>query len=111
MPDTSGPSTADHVIVLGTFTLAPGDRDAFLSSKVAQVTDSRAEDGNLEYAFSADGNDAGRVLLTELWVSDETFQAHLARIAAEREADGAVDPDAVAILDRSFQVFHARPAP
>jgi len=105
-PMTAEPAP-DHVIVLGTFDLDPADRKAFIESKAVQVTESRAEEGNLQYAFSADGADAGRVLLTELWTSDGAFQAHLARIAAEREASGIVEP--VAIRDRSFLVFSASP--
>ena len=97
----------DQIIVLGTFELDPTDRDTFIESRREQVAESRAEAGNLEYAFSADGRDPGRVLLTERWASHEQFQAHLDRINAQRGPDGPVE--AVPIRDRSFAVFRAQP--
>jgi quinol monooxygenase YgiN len=95
------------VVVLGTFDVDPADREAFMASRAAQVTASRAEAGNLEYAFSADALDPGRVRLTELWASETEFQAHVARISAERGPDGPVE--VVPIVARTFATFHVAP--
>ena len=101
------PAALPLVIVLGTFDVDPTDRETFIQSRAEQVATSRAEAGNLEYAFSADGIDPGRVRLTELWASEVDFQAHVARISAERGPDGPVE--VVPVRARTFSTFHAGP--
>jgi quinol monooxygenase YgiN len=66
------------VIVAGTFEVEPEQRDAFLTGKFDRMRASRVERGCLEYTFSADPLDPGRVLLFERWASQEDLDAHLA---------------------------------
>ncbi|HUZ20011.1 MAG TPA: putative quinol monooxygenase [Acidimicrobiales bacterium] len=70
------------IIVAGTFDVAPQDRAAFLAGVQAPIARSRAEPGCVEYSFSADSTEPGRVRLFEIWESDETLGAHLAALRA-----------------------------
>lgn len=70
------------VIVAGVFTLDPAQREAFLEGRKERMLTSRVERGCLEYTFSADPLDPGRVLLYERWASQEDLDAHLAVPAA-----------------------------
>jgi quinol monooxygenase YgiN len=65
------------IIVAGTFDVDPGDRDTFLESRRDPVARTRTEAGCVEYAFSADALDPGRVRLFELWESKDHLRAHL----------------------------------
>lgn len=65
------------VIVSGSFDLAPEDRDAFIQGRLEAMRRSRAEAGCLEYVFSADPLEPGRVVLHERWESAEALTAHL----------------------------------
>lgn len=69
------------VIVAGEFLVDPEEREAFLASRVEAMRRSRAEPGCLEYTFSADPLDPGRVLLFERWESQQALDAHLAALA------------------------------
>lgn len=95
------------IIVVGTFDLAPEDRDRFLAEKRDQVSASCAEPGNLTYAFSADAEDPGRVRLIERWADRTAFDAHIAGLRAAPRTAG---PDPVVILDRAVDVYEASPA-
>jgi quinol monooxygenase YgiN len=66
------------LIVAGTFQLEPQERDDFLASREEPTKVSRSEAGCIEYVFSADPTDAGRVLLFEKWETKEALAAHLA---------------------------------
>ena len=66
------------VIVAGIFEVDPVQRDAFLAGRIDRMHTSRAETGCLEYTFSADPLDPGRVLLFERWARQEDLDAHLA---------------------------------
>jgi quinol monooxygenase YgiN len=66
------------IIVSGTFEVDPGQRDEFLAERHERMRSSRAEAGCLEYTFSADPLDPGRVLLFERWESQAALDAHLA---------------------------------
>ena len=77
------------IIVHGVFEVDPGERDAFLASRVGGMRSSRAEAGCLEYAFCADPLEPGRVVLVERWESEEALDAHL---AAQRDAPAPEGP-------------------
>jgi quinol monooxygenase YgiN len=66
------------IIVTGTFTIDPTDRDAFLEAAKAGMTKSRAEDGCEEYVMAADPLDPGRIVLSERWRDRPALDAHLA---------------------------------
>jgi quinol monooxygenase YgiN len=66
------------VIVGGTFEVEPGLRDQYLAGRSELMRRSRAERGCLEYVFSADPLDPGRVVLFEVWESQDDLDAHLA---------------------------------
>jgi quinol monooxygenase YgiN len=66
------------VIVAGIVEVDPEQRDAFLAGRFDRMRTSRAEPGCLEYTFSADPLDPGRVLLYERWARQEDLDAHLA---------------------------------
>ena len=87
------------VIVAGTFEVDPEQRDAFLAGRIERMHTSRAERGCLEYTFSADPIDPGRVLLFERWASQEDLDAHLAVPAAPPASPAAeVVPRSVSIV-------------
>lgn len=86
------------VIVAGVFTVDPGQRDAFLASRMDRMRTSRAEQGCLEYTFSADPLDPGRVLLYERWASQDDLDAHLAVPAAPMPAGAEVTPASASIV-------------
>ena len=70
------------VIVAGIFEVDPEQREAFLAGRFERMRTSRAEPGCLEYTFSADPLDPGRVLLYERWATQDDLDAHLAVPAA-----------------------------
>jgi len=83
------------VIVMGTFLVEPARRDEFLAEQVERMRASRAEDGCLEYTFSADPLDPGRVLLAERWADQAALDAHL---AGPPPPPLAVSPTSVSIV-------------
>lgn len=87
------------VIVGGEFELEPAERDAFLAGRRETMRRSRSEPGCLEYTFSADPLDAGRVVLFERWESQEALDTHLAGLrGAPREEGPAVVPKRSSIV-------------
>jgi len=80
------------VIVGGSFELEPSDRDEFLTSRLDTMHTSRAEPGCIEYTFSADPIDPGRVVLFELWESRDALDAHLGKLRARADPPGRVTP-------------------
>ncbi len=65
------------LIVGGEFQFDPGQRDAFLASRMEMMARSRSEPGCFEYTFAADPLDPGRVILYERWDSQEALDEHL----------------------------------
>ncbi len=87
------------VIVAGVFEVDPEQRDAFLAGRFDRMRSSRAEQGCLEYTFSADPLDPGRVLLYERWASQKDLDAHLAvPPGAPAVPDPEVIPKSVSIV-------------
>ena len=93
------------LIVAGTFEMAPEDRAAFLESRTQAILASRAEDGCVDYAFSADSVDPGKVRLFECWASQAALDTHLARMRASREPGGAPAAPEVTVTDRSVGIY------
>jgi quinol monooxygenase YgiN len=89
------------LIVAGTIDVDPADREAYLVSKAEQVAHTRTEAGCLDYCFSADASDPGRVRLFERWEDDATFGAHVEGIQANPT------PEAVAVRSRQITVYDA----
>lgn len=81
------------VIVAGVFTMDPGQREAFLDGRQALMAHSRAEQGCLEYTFSADPLAPGRVVLFEKWESQEDLDTHLAGLSGA-SAPAVIGPEA-----------------
>jgi quinol monooxygenase YgiN len=72
------------LIVAGTFEVDPAERDTFLKGREEAMRNSRAEPGCLDYVFSADPLEPGRVMLFERWESKEALAAHLEAMRASR---------------------------
>lgn len=85
------------VIVAGVFTVDPAQREAFLAGRLERMRTSRAERGCLEYTFSADPLDPGRVVLYERWASQADLDAHLAAPSPPASPDADVEPTSVTI--------------
>jgi quinol monooxygenase YgiN len=66
------------IIVLGIVEVDAGDRQRYLEEKAEQVAATRAEAGCLDYAFSSDAHDPGRVRLVERWETMGDLEAHIA---------------------------------
>jgi quinol monooxygenase YgiN len=96
------------VIVAGTLEVDPNQREAFLAGRMDGMRTSRAEPGCLEYTFSADPTDPGRVMLFERWASQKDLDTHLATARARPAAPGAaVAPKAASIF--VYEVTGERP--
>jgi len=76
------------IIVAGTFDMAPADRGRYLDSKEARVATTRNETGCIEYGFSADAYEAGRVRLIERWETMDDLAAHVRGMQAPSPSDG-----------------------
>jgi quinol monooxygenase YgiN len=66
------------LIIAGSITTEDGGRDAFFSAIAPMVSATHAEPGCREYVFSADPDDANRVLVFELWDDQDALDAHFA---------------------------------
>ena len=92
------------IVVTGIYDVAEEDRQAFLESKGPQASQTLAEPGCREYAFSADATRPGRVRLIELWSSRDDLDAHLAGMKASPPPPSPVD-----VLATEFNVFEVSP--
>jgi quinol monooxygenase YgiN len=99
------------VIVGGRFTVDPERREEFLAGQLELMRISRAEPGCLEYTFSADPLDPGRVVLFERWATQDALDAHLragdARRAASASPGGGVTARSSSIV--VYEVASERP--
>lgn len=86
------------VIVGGTFEVDPGQRHEFLVSRHDMMRDSRAEPGCLEYTYSADPIEPGRVVLFERWESQEALDSHLEALRAGPHPETAPEPRTTSIV-------------
>lgn len=94
------------LVVIGTIDLEPADREAYLESKRPRVLETRREPGCLDYAFSADAADPGRVRLIERWADRPSFDAHVALVLATPP-----DPTAttVPVIDATYLRYRVEP--
>ena len=91
-------------------TSPPEQRDAYLESRKAGMLAALAEEGCIEFAFSADLADPGRVRLFELWESREALDKHLAPMRAA----GAPPQSPIPVISREVATYEtpsAGPAP
>ena len=88
------------LVIIGTFELAPEDREAFLRSRGDAMRRSRGEKGCHLYTFGADPLEPGRVYVTERWESEEDLANHL---AAARSAP-ATEPT-VPVISMEFMKY------
>jgi quinol monooxygenase YgiN len=66
------------ILVTGHIDFDPARRDDFLAALEPLVKGSLADPGCLQYTFSADFENPGRVHVTERWETEELMQAHMA---------------------------------
>ena len=76
------------LIVAGHFEVDPADQAAFVAGRVEAMKTTRAENGCLEYAMTADPVDPSRVLLFERWADQAAFDAHMAAVASAPRGTG-----------------------
>jgi quinol monooxygenase YgiN len=72
-----GPEEEPAVIVSGWIDFDPADREAALRAFAVVVAESRREPGCIDYAFSPDPRQPGRVRVFEHWTSDAALAEHL----------------------------------
>jgi len=77
------------LIAVAVFEVEPKERDAFLAARHQSMRLSRAEPGCLEFLYSADPLEPGRVVLFERWESQEHLDAHVAGLATRPKQPGA----------------------
>ncbi len=81
MSDPTGPAVDSGddraVVVAGWIDFDPADRAAALAAFADVVAASREEPGCIDYAFTPDPDDPGRVRVFEHWVSDAALTEHL----------------------------------
>jgi quinol monooxygenase YgiN len=78
------------LIVAGEFRVEPEHREEFLRRREELMRSSRAEAGCIDYVFSPDPLEPGRVVLFERWESDEALAGHL---RALRERPPSSEPE------------------
>jgi quinol monooxygenase YgiN len=66
------------LIILSSATAAAGRRDDLVAAAQLVASATRADDGCLTYSFSADLEDADRILGLEVWTDRSALDAHLA---------------------------------
>jgi quinol monooxygenase YgiN len=66
------------ILVTGHIDFDPARRDDLLAALEPLVKGSLADPGCLQYTFSADFENAGRVHVVERWETDELMRAHMA---------------------------------
>ncbi|HET9731284.1 MAG TPA: putative quinol monooxygenase [Acidimicrobiales bacterium] len=95
------------VIVGGSFELEEGERDAFLAGREEAMRRSRSEPGCLEYVFAPDPLDARRVVLFEIWETEEALAAHGRALRDAPRSEPSVRPVSAEI--RRYDVSGVRP--
>jgi quinol monooxygenase YgiN len=65
------------IIVNGHLTIDPAQREAAEAAIADAVAATRAEPGNLDYRFSADLAEPGRINMVEIWEDQAAIDAHM----------------------------------
>ena len=94
------------IIVAGTIDVAPEQRDSYLESRKEAMLAARTEDGCIDYAYSADIGDPGRVRLFEVWGNRAALDAHVVRMRA-----GGRGPGAVPVIARAVASYEIATGP
>jgi quinol monooxygenase YgiN len=76
------------LIVAGTLEVDPAQRDTFLQGRKDAVVATGSEPGCLEYAFSADLVDPGKVRIFERWETKEALARHLDALSRPAQPSG-----------------------
>jgi quinol monooxygenase YgiN len=75
MTSAAGAGQTDVIIVAGTLTVRPEDRDGYLAACRTAVEQARAAPGCLDFAISADLLDPGRITVLERWATRDELDA------------------------------------
>jgi quinol monooxygenase YgiN len=87
------------IIVAGFIDVDPAVRGEFLEARRDSIVATRSEPGCIEYTFSADAVEPGRVRLFELWESKDDLRTHLAASAKQPSpASAQFEPASVELL-------------
>jgi quinol monooxygenase YgiN len=65
------------IVVIGTMSVDPPDRDALLEAAKTVMAETLKEDGCLHYCFAADLVDPAVVHLVERWESEDCLEPHM----------------------------------
>lgn len=76
------------LIVTGSFTVEPDQRQKYLDEQLETMHRTRGEQGCLEYVFAADPLEPGRVILSERWESEEALNAHIENLRSAPRPEG-----------------------
>jgi quinol monooxygenase YgiN len=96
------------VIVEGTIDVDPSRREEFLNGRRAGVLATRSEPGCVEYAFSADLVDPGRVRIFERWETGDDLATHLAGLA-QQPAPAPDAPEIRSVELRRYEISSMGP--
>jgi quinol monooxygenase YgiN len=80
------PVMIETILVTGTITVEPDERDAFIEAAKAGMRTSRAEDGCEEFVLAPDPIEPSRVVLSQRWRDRAALNAHIT--AETHESDG-----------------------
>jgi len=95
---TSHEEGANVIIVGGTFEVEPHQREEFIASRHDLMRTSRAEQGCLEYTFSADPIEPNRVVLFERWATQASLDAHHNGMRGGTPPSDEVKPTSVSVV-------------
>ncbi len=93
------------IIVQGTFTVEPDQREAYLAQTFEMQQISRAEKGCIEYVFAADPLEANRVLLSERWETRADLDDHITALNIRRDAAREAGETQIQPIERSVVFF------
>jgi quinol monooxygenase YgiN len=85
------------LIVAGTLTVDPAQRDEFLAQRLMSTVEARNEPGCLDHILTLDPLDPARLLVYERWETAEDLERHLAT-ARSRARDSAANQPTVRTL-------------
>jgi quinol monooxygenase YgiN len=67
------------ILITGTVIVAPEDRETMIALGREQVTNSRAEEGNISYGFYEDAMAPNTFIFVERWRDQEAATVHFAK--------------------------------
>ena len=78
------------IIIAGTVEIDPARRDAALKAGLEHEAAGRAEAGCLDYVWTADSHNPGRIYVYERWESQQALEAHF-QSAAYRDMRATIN--------------------